>query len=67
MSYFDNKNLSKETILFIHGLSVSKEIFYKQFIDLQNDFHIIAIDLLGHGESENSADKIKSLYSSVKT
>lgn len=57
LSYFDNNIEGKECVLFIHGLSCSKEVFYKQYSDLDKEFRILSIDLLGHGESENSNNK----------
>ncbi|WP_186648628.1 alpha/beta fold hydrolase [Fluviispira vulneris] len=51
--YFDNK-INKKILLFIHGLSVCKEVFYQQVELLKNDYRIIAVDLLGHGASENA-------------
>ncbi|WP_186648622.1 alpha/beta fold hydrolase [Fluviispira vulneris] len=59
--YYDNK-LNKDILLFIHGLSVCKEVFYKQIELLNNDFRIIAIDLLGHGGSENATHDLDYAY-----
>ncbi|KAB8032187.1 alpha/beta fold hydrolase [Fluviispira multicolorata] len=61
MCYYDNK-LEKDILLFIHGLSVSKEVFYKQIELLNNQYRIIAIDLLGHGASENATHDHEYVY-----
>ncbi|BBH52797.1 alpha/beta fold hydrolase [Fluviispira sanaruensis] len=53
MHYYDNK-LNKKILLFIHGLSACKEVFYQQIELLKNEYRIIAVDLLGHGASENA-------------
>ncbi|APJ04295.1 alpha/beta hydrolase [Silvanigrella aquatica] len=55
ISYCDNKS-NKVTILFIHGLSLSKDVFYRQIETLKNDFRIITIDFLGHGKSDDAID-----------
>lgn len=44
-------------VLFIHGNSSSYQIFRKQFeSDLASTYRIIAVDLLGHGHSDNARD-----------
>ena len=45
------------TILFVHGFSHSRAVFYKQWTspDLV-PFHIVTMDLRGHGSSAKSAD-----------
>ena len=44
-------------LLMLHGSGASKKVFGKQFdSDLATRFRLIAIDLPGHGESENSTD-----------
>jgi pimeloyl-ACP methyl ester carboxylesterase len=40
-----------ETIVFLHGLGVSSWMWDEQITDLQNDYHCLAIDLPGNGES----------------
>jgi pimeloyl-ACP methyl ester carboxylesterase len=43
--------------LLIHGNSACKEVFRKQFeSNIGRDFRLIAIDLPGHGKSENARD-----------
>lgn len=43
---------SKPTMLLVHGFGAFKENWIRLAIELKNDFHIIAIDLPGHGESD---------------
>lgn len=51
-----------QTIVFLHGNSCAKEVFYKQFAHLATkDFTLIAIDLPGHGGSSD-APKPESQY-----
>lgn len=50
-------------VLFIHGNSACKEIFKRQFESpLLRNFRLIAIDLPGHGKSDNASDP-KTTYS----
>lgn len=56
ISYFDSKTRG-ENLVFLHGLSCCKEVFFDQFEKLQKIFRIIIPDLLGHGESDDATDK----------
>lgn len=48
-------------ILFIHGNSLCKEVFQRQLdAEIGARFHCIAIDLPGHGSSENALDPARS-------
>lgn len=54
-----NSGSSKKTILFIHGFSAMKEFVSLVASHLpKQEYHVIAIDLPGHGKSEidDSAD-----------
>lgn len=44
-----------ETIVFIHGLGMTKE-YWKYQIALSTKYRIIAVDLRGHGETEEETD-----------
>jgi pimeloyl-ACP methyl ester carboxylesterase len=48
-------------IVFVHGNSLSSEIFSEQFADpvLADNYRLIALDLPGHGESGHSKDPVK--------
>ncbi|MGM0402266.1 MAG: alpha/beta fold hydrolase [Thermodesulfobacteriota bacterium] len=39
------------TLVLVHGFGASKEIWLRFSQQVKNDFHIIAVDLPGHGES----------------
>ena len=61
LHYFDNQNVGKQVLLFIHGNSSSALTFKEQFTsNLSKSYHLLAIDLPGHGQS----DKIPQHYSS---
>ncbi|MBK22442.1 MAG: hypothetical protein CME70_00435 [Halobacteriovorax sp.] len=51
-AYLEVGDKSLPTILFIHGNSSSKETFKKQASSLKNSYHLIAVDLPGHGGTE---------------
>ena len=42
-----------QTILLLHGFTGSKETWTNLINRLKQNFHVIAIDLLGHGETES--------------
>ena len=45
-------------ILLIHGLTASSASFVSNLTDLQRDFTVVTVDLLGHGESDAPPDTI---------
>jgi pimeloyl-ACP methyl ester carboxylesterase len=51
INYIDIGN-GEKTILMIHGLGQTKESWRSQF-ELSDTYRLIAVDLRGHGESEN--------------
>lgn len=58
ISICDSKNDGPVALL-IHGNSACKEIFEKQFQDpASRKFRLIAMDLPGHGKSENARDPV---------
>lgn len=54
ISYLDNMSGELGTILFIHGNSFSSKTFSKQFeSSIFEGYRLLALDLYGHGDSEN--------------
>jgi len=44
-------------VLLVHGNSSSREVFQRQFeSNLADDYRLITLDLLGHGQSDNARD-----------
>ncbi|HSX26097.1 MAG TPA: alpha/beta hydrolase [Chlamydiales bacterium] len=43
-------------VVFIHGNSCSSEVFKKQFAHFGKQYRLIAMDLPGHGKSDNAKD-----------
>lgn len=65
LSYYDLGEKKGATILFVHGNSVSSEVFYKQFVaELCSTARLIALDLPGHGDSAIPPDR-RQAYSYV--
>jgi len=44
-------------IIFVHGSGGSAATWFMQLRGLSNDFHIVAIELNGHGNSPDRADE----------
>src|SRR5690242_3782652 len=61
--YEENPNDKTETIVFIHGNSYSKIIFQNQINAFSQRYRVVAIDLLGHGNST----KLNELNLSAET
>ena len=51
-SYLDSGESSKPTILFIHGFGAEKDNWTRMGVALKGDYRLVALDLLGHGESD---------------
>ncbi|PIE40878.1 MAG: alpha/beta hydrolase [Gammaproteobacteria bacterium] len=47
---------TKPTLLLVHGFGAFKENWILMILELRDDFHIISVDLPGHGESDFFAD-----------
>lgn len=54
ITYINRGNLSMYTpsILFLHGFSLRKENWIDMMNNIPSKFHVVALDLPGHGESE---------------
>lgn len=54
ISYLESKNKEAKTIFLLHGNSACNEFFINQFLALGDQYHLIAVDLPGHGDSDNA-------------
>lgn len=54
ITYFISGTEHKEWILFIHAAFVNHNMFKKQFAYFQKKYNILAIDILGHGQSTDT-------------
>ncbi len=61
----DESNPDKPVLVFIHGNSLSKKIFNKEIDYYDQNYRVIALDLLGHGESTKIGE-LESLNSDEK-
>jgi abhydrolase domain-containing protein 6 len=53
----------RPTLVMVHGFGANKAVWYRLCRHLKEDFHLIAVDLPGHGESSKHMDKDYSLSS----
>jgi pimeloyl-ACP methyl ester carboxylesterase len=51
LSYAEAGNRNKHTIVFAHPLLWGTEMFEPMITELAKDFHVIAVDIHGHGNS----------------
>ena len=53
IAFRQNNNLGKPSIMLLHGMAETSAFFWDNLVhQLENDYHIIAVDLLGHGDSD---------------
>jgi len=53
LCYYEKNNFSdkKETIVFLHGLTGTSDVWEKYYDYFKKDYNVVRIDLLGHGRS----------------
>ena len=61
-----NGNDNKPVLLMVHGFSASKANWLALAVQLKDDFHMIALDLPGHGETTQLANKSYDLDRQVE-
>ena len=49
LNYYDNGNVGKPALIFLHGLSQNLTMWNNQCIEFDLKYHVIAMDLRGHG------------------
>lgn len=54
ITYFVSRTEQPEWILFIHAAFVNHNMFKKQFEYFQDKYNILAIDIIGHGQSTDT-------------
>lgn len=59
-SVYTNKKQDVSWVTFIHGAGGSSSIWYKQIRDFQKHFHVLILDLRGHGKSK------QQMYENIK-
>ncbi len=64
--YYENKQpLTKPSVVLLHGFTASKENWLKFARPFKDDYHVVIVDLLGHGESSKNLDLTFSLSNQV--
>ena len=54
ITYFISRTGQTEWILFIHAAFVNHNMFKAQFEYFENKYDILAIDIIGHGQSTDT-------------
>lgn len=54
LAYDDRGDPAHPAVVLIHGVSMSRRYFHKQFVPLSAQHRVIAVDLRGHGDSEKT-------------
>lgn len=66
ISYYENQqSMDKPSILLVHGFGAYKENWLRFARLFKDDFHVVIIDLPGHGKSVKDATLINSLENQV--
>lgn len=59
ISVWDSQTKSANSLILIHGNSACKEVFAPLYNSLRDEYRVIAIDLPGHGESDDAVEPEK--------
>lgn len=59
VSYSYTESGQGQTVLLFHGFTGSKETWVNLIKNLEQNFHVIAIDLLGHGETDSPDSEVR--------
>ena len=57
VNFEESGDPSKKTIIFVHGAGGSSATWFMQLRGLSSDYHVVAIDLNGHGKSRDRAEE----------
>ena len=57
--YYSNENKEKEAILFLHPAFANHHCFDEQFTCFSKQYHTVALDMIGHGNSQGIKTKHK--------
>lgn len=67
ISYYENlQPIDKPTVLMVHGFGAYKENWLRFARPFKDDFHVVVVDLPGHGKSVHSLDLSYSLDNQVR-
>jgi len=65
-TYADNGKTDKPVLLMVHGFSADKDNWARMALFLKADYRLIAIDLLGHGQSPRDINADYKISSQVQ-
>jgi 3-oxoadipate enol-lactonase len=57
VSYIESGNDVEPVIIFIHGFPFNKSMWLKQMEALSNNYHVVAYDIRGHGNSDAGSEE----------
>ncbi|MGY5873793.1 MAG: alpha/beta hydrolase, partial [Candidatus Thorarchaeota archaeon] len=57
INYEEAGDSAKKTIIFVHGAGGSSATWIMQVRGLSSDYHVVAVDLNGHGKSQDRAEE----------
>jgi abhydrolase domain-containing protein 6 len=67
ISYYENKqSMDKPSILLVHGFGAYKENWIRFARSFKDDFHVVIVDLPGHGRSVQGLDLTYTIDNQVK-
>jgi len=67
VAYLDNQNVdAKETLVFVHGYTGDKDMWNRLAYYLPSDYRMIALDLMGHGKTDQAPDNRYLLMNQAK-
>lgn len=65
ISYYDNGQVDKPKVLLVHGFAAYKENWLRFARPFKNQYHVVAVDLPGHGKSVSALELDYSLSNQV--
>lgn len=58
INFYNNNNLGKPALVFIHGLGENFQSWNYQLKEFDHDYHVVAMDLRGHGLTSDGTNSI---------
>ena len=62
VGYYESGMNNDQTVIFIHGFTMSKDVWVPMMQRFENDYHVIAIDMVGHGDTKMSESEYLNEY-----
>ena len=62
VAYYEDGTENEQTIIFVHGFTGSKDTWVPMMQHFAPDYHVIAIDMIGHGDTKMSESEYLNEY-----